>query len=151
MGPARTPAVRIGSPLGSPTCAVEECSRPSITRGWCRRHYQRWQRYGDPTRERPSVAERIRAGSIRRNGCLEWRGARDKDGYGLIRVEGTLRRLPRVVWELHFGPIPAGLMVCHSCDNPTCADIDHLLLGTQRANIQDMLAKGRRPARREAA
>lgn len=49
----------------------------------------------------------------------------------------------RVAWELRFGPIPAGLIVCHACDNPICLNPDHLLLGTARANAQDMLRKGR--------
>ncbi|MEU3603749.1 hypothetical protein ABZ714_34340 [Streptomyces sp. NPDC006798] len=30
------------------TCAVPECQRPRDTRGWCSRHYRRWQRWGDP-------------------------------------------------------------------------------------------------------
>lgn len=35
-----------------PICTVEGCDRPVLIlkRGWCRRHYRRWQRYGDPTR-----------------------------------------------------------------------------------------------------
>lgn len=30
-------------------CTVEGCDRPMRARGWCTRHYQRWQRHGDPT------------------------------------------------------------------------------------------------------
>lgn len=29
-------------------CSVEDCDRPSVTRGWCQRHYLRWTRHGDP-------------------------------------------------------------------------------------------------------
>lgn len=28
------------------TCSVPECELPSRTRGWCKRHYQRWLRHG---------------------------------------------------------------------------------------------------------
>lgn len=30
-------------------CAVDDCTVDAIARGWCNRHYRRWQRYGDPT------------------------------------------------------------------------------------------------------
>jgi DNA-binding CsgD family transcriptional regulator len=29
-------------------CAVHDCQRPAITRGWCEMHYRRWRRHGDP-------------------------------------------------------------------------------------------------------
>lgn len=131
-------------------CAVPDCERAAISRGWCRRHYLRWQRHGDPLRERPDLRTRI-ASHIQRVGeCDVWTGALASDGYGIVKIDGHARRLTRVVWELHHGPIPAGLSVLHSCDNPPCARIDHLMLGTQRANIQDMLRKGRRPKHRAA-
>jgi hypothetical protein len=49
----------------------------------------------------------------------------------------------RISWEIHFGDIPDGLYVLHTCDNPPCANPVHLFLGTQRDNIDDMLRKGR--------
>lgn len=29
-------------------CAIEGCSGAAIKRGWCNKHYQRWQKTGDP-------------------------------------------------------------------------------------------------------
>lgn len=96
------------------------------------------------------MVDRLAAQSVRGHGCWLWQGATNADGYGLIKVEGRLCIASRVAWETAFGTIPAGLNVLHSCDNPPCVRPDHLMLGTQRANIQDMLAKGRRPKRRAA-
>jgi hypothetical protein len=67
-------------------------------------------------------------------------------GYGQIGVGGNHgRRLlaHRVAWILTFGPIPDGLWVLHSCDNPPCVRPDHLFLGTALANSEDRDAKGR--------
>lgn len=30
------------------TCEIDSCLNPSYARGWCRAHYSRWQRHGDP-------------------------------------------------------------------------------------------------------
>ena len=30
------------------TCIVDGCAKPSIARGWCHMHYQRWRTHGDP-------------------------------------------------------------------------------------------------------
>jgi hypothetical protein len=49
----------------------------------------------------------------------------------------------RWAYEHFIGPIPAGLFVCHHCDNPPCCEPSHLFLGTQQVNMTDKMAKGR--------
>lgn len=77
------------------------------------------------------------------DGCIEWKGARNPQGYGQKCIKGKRYRTHRLAWEWANGPIPEGLFVLHKCDNPPCCNPDHLFLGTQTDNMQDMLAKGR--------
>lgn len=76
-------------------------------------------------------------------GCIEWTGARDRRGYGQVKINGKKVAVHRSYWEEVNGPIPEGMVVMHTCDNPPCFRLDHLRLGTQADNIADMMAKGR--------
>jgi hypothetical protein len=82
------------------------------------------------------------------NGCWIWTGARKggKNGnYGVFQMgTNNLKRSHRVSFELSNGPIPDGLLVCHTCDNPLCVNPSHLFLGTFKDNTQDMIRKNRK-------
>lgn len=75
--------------------------------------------------------------------CWTWIGCLHKQGYGLMNVNGKTMKAHRVSYELHLGPIPAGMCVLHQCDNTSCVAPAHLSIGTQADNIRDMVAKGR--------
>jgi hypothetical protein len=79
--------------------------------------------------------------------CWEFVGSRKSAEfpYGQIGVNGRPRGAHRVAWELTNGPIPPGLSVLHSCDNPPCCNPAHLFLGTDAVNAWDKVAKGRAP------
>ena len=77
--------------------------------------------------------------------CWIFTGFIDKHGYGLCRPGyGKLHvRAHRFAWMLVNGPIPEGMCVLHKCDVRACVNPIHLELGTNRANVDDMLKKGR--------
>lgn len=75
--------------------------------------------------------------------CWSWLG-KINQRYGHLWI-GYLSGAHRVSWMLHFGQIPVGLCVLHTCDNPICVNPNHLFVGTQADNNRDMWAKGRAP------
>jgi hypothetical protein len=75
--------------------------------------------------------------------CWFWTGCVDKCGYGQITIQYKMYKAHRVSWEMHCSDIPKGLLVCHHCDNPGCVNPEHLFLGTQKTNADDMVAKNR--------
>lgn len=89
------------------------------------------------------VESRFQAKVERTSDCWLWHGTRDPHGYGILWVRGRNVRAHRLSWELHYGPVPAGMNVLHHCDNPTCVRPDHLFLGTHADNVADKVAKGR--------
>lgn len=132
-------------------CSVTGCNRKHNALGLCVVHRARMKRRG--TTElftSPSVADRLTSRLLRKpNGCLEWTGSTNEAGYGRISIDGKTLRVHRLAWELANGPIPEGIVVCHTCDRPPCCDVTHLFLGTQIENIADMDIKERRGIRRK--
>lgn len=131
------------------TCTVSDCTRPSRKRGMCNRHYENLRLRGSavPQRDR-SLGDRLQeiGWTVTPRGCWEWSGSRNADGYGIFtatRLGLANARAHRLLYELAVGPIPEGLLLRHSCDNPPCVNPDHLIPGTQDDNMKDMVERGR--------
>ena len=94
-----------------------------------------------------AVERRFRA-KIQVNGpdeCWPWSGGRHEQGYGIFAFTSRVsRRAHRFMYTVTKGPIPTGLLVCHTCDNPPCVNPRHLWLGTTMDNHLDSVRKGRR-------
>jgi hypothetical protein len=82
--------------------------------------------------------------------CWTWRGNRQASGHGRFWTGTRTDGAHRVAYEIANGPIPAGLVVKHSCDNPACVNPSHLSVGTVSENLAEMVVRGRaRKARGE--
>jgi len=75
------------------------------------------------------------------SGCWLWTGPTFARNYGKIGCPPALAH--RISWTVFRGAIPAGLVVRHRCDNPSCVNPDHLELGTNADNVADKIARGR--------
>ena len=75
--------------------------------------------------------------------CWTWTGPRFPSGYGRTRIGQLQTTAHRVAWMLTNGPIPSGMVVMHTCDNPPCVRPAHLTLGSYRDNARDMVEKRR--------
>lgn len=82
---------------------------------------------------------RVRKG----DGCWEWTGARTRHGYGWVTIGGKPGRAHRWAYIFAVGPIPDGMHILHSCDNPPCCRPDHLHVGTHAENMIEMSQRGR--------
>lgn len=67
----------------------------------------------------------------------------DKDGYPKFKRNNTSYYMHRYVYEENFGEIPKGLIVRHMCDNTSCINPKHLILGTNKDNSEDMVMRKR--------
>lgn len=92
---------------------------------------------------RLSLADKLRTKSQPQGDCVIWTGWKDARGYAMLKLDRKNQRAARVTYALHHGPIAPGLVIRHTCDNPACVNIAHLVPGTQAQNIADMHQRGR--------
>lgn len=64
-------------------------------------------------------------------------------GYPNVRRNGKYQKLSRYLYAKKYGNIPKGKVIRHTCDNRWCVNIDHLIIGTQKQNIQDAVERKR--------
>jgi hypothetical protein len=77
--------------------------------------------------------------------CWPWNAYVNPEGYGQMTLrDGNKYYSHRIVYELgHREEIPPGLIVRHTCDQPSCHNPAHLILGTHADNNRDTIERGR--------
>lgn len=132
-------------------CSVDGCDRPARRRGLCSRHGIQ-QKSGAPLARLPKwadgtepIAERMEWRTARTETCWNWTGAKHSGGYGQIRFGGKALYAHRVAWELANGPIPARMVIDHTCHNRMCVRPSHMHAVTSKQNGENLeLSKANR-------
>ena len=102
-------------------CSIENCERPSDSRGWCTMHYDRWRKHKDPlkTLKKPNGS-----GSISR-------------GFKRITVNGEHVREHRYLMEQHLGRrLNTSEVIHHLNGNKSDNRIENLIVLTQSQHIK---------------
>src|SRR5689334_8229091 len=102
-------------------CAVDNCDRAVVARGYCNTCYNRLRKRGEiEVTKRRHFDERY---VVDEYGCWIWTGAKNEKGYGLYRGQSA----HRYSYVAAFGAIPERFVVDHFfCDNPSCVNPHHL-------------------------
>lgn len=128
-------------------CSVPDCSKIVIARGWCNKHYLRWQKHGDPLKSAPP---RIRKtiewiedhANYAGDECLIWPFARHPTN-GYPEMYGD--RANGVMCSKAHGPPPTPEHeVAHSCGkgHEGCINPRHLRWATKIENYADRILHG---------
>lgn len=112
-------------------CQVEECGRPTRSRGLCGRHYEHARVYGTP--DGPTTAERFWSKVNKSQGCWLWTAAVNARGYGKFKAE-RYEYAHRYAYRLMVGPIPPDMTLDHLCRTPLCVNPAHLEVVTALEN-----------------
>ncbi len=77
------------------------------------------------------LQERI---AVTDDGCWEWRGELNRNGYGRVWLYGVRHMVHRIVWKILRDDIGSDFYLDHLCRNPCCCNPAHLSPVTPRVN-----------------
>lgn len=122
------------------TCSIAGCDSKYYGRGWCRKHWRRWYRHGDPlagVRGPAATVEEAFWSSVEKtDDCWLWVAAKNEHGYGILSARnGKNHKAHRYSLYLQNGRFPEGV-VDHICGSPSCVRPDHLREVTHKENLE---------------
>jgi hypothetical protein len=136
-------------------CIVEGCGKTRDAKGYCKSHYARLRRHGDPTGHGAATPmgeaqDYFNEVVLKYEGdeCLIWPFWRNADGYGYVRQNGSMRQASRVVCTIIHGDPPTPKHeAAHSCGKGSagCVTKGHLSWKTHRENEADKIVHGTAP------
>lgn len=126
-------------------CSIPGCESATVGRGYCRKHYSRWYKHGDPLAGATPKGELTRwlkeHVSYASDECLIWPFHCNTIGYGQVCGQNA----SRVMCELVNGPAPTPAHdAAHSCGKGhlACVSPRHVAWKTKRENQADRIAHG---------
>ena len=82
--------------------------------------------------------------NVNKKGCWECIShSTDKCGYPVCMIKGKWDRIHRHTYRKYFGEIPKGLVIRHTCDNTSCINPEHLIIGSHQDNMNDRFERKR--------
>jgi len=134
-------------------CAVDGCENPvgrTGGQGFCRKHYARLRRHGDPLAGGIDygAANKFVSDTAKRQGvdeCITWPFGRNSEGRGRVRISGKSVNADVAVLTAAKGEKPTPKHeCCHSCGNGHlgCVNPSHMYWGTRKENVADAIAHG---------
>lgn len=132
-------------------CSIQGCEREHKARGWCKMHYARWSKYGDPNKTvtaptgEPANFYGNMVIAFDGDECLPWPYGTNGVGYGKLWLDGRVRYVHVLVCEHVNGPPPTPKHeAAHSCGKGHlgCVNPRHLSWKTRAENHADKLIHG---------
>ena len=139
--------------MKKPICSIEGCFNPNHAKGYCRRHYTKFWKYGDPLAGRKHARGDIQkfieeAAASSSKECIIWPYGTTgiNSGYGDCVYNGKKHRAHRLILELSKGAPPsAKSLALHKagiCHNRLCVNPNHLRWGSNSDNQLDRVIDG---------
>jgi hypothetical protein len=113
-----------------------------MCRTYCPGHH--WQlKKGRPITPivRMNTTERFWSYVTRMNGCWEWSGPRNRDGYGKLGIGKKKVSAHRFAYQLLVGELLEGREIDHTCRVRSCVNPEHLQLVTRKQNVENVDAQ----------
>ena|SRR5208282_1011028 len=106
------------------TCKIDGCERKAYCRGWCKLHYDRWQRHGDPLKVVRAQVRQRGTGTVRDTGHI------------MLNVDGIPKGIHTLIAEKVLGhKLPKGVVVHHVNEDPSDNRNENLVICTQRYHM----------------